>query len=757
MTNGWTDVANTDVVLVMGGNPAENHPVGFRFVMEAKRKRKARLVCIDPRFNRTAAVSDLYVPIRSGSDIAFLGGLIHHILSRDLHHEDYVKLHTNAPFLVKEGFSFSEGLFSGWDEAKRGYDKSSWQYQLDSQGHCKTDPKLEHPQSVFQLLKQHYSRYTPERVASICGCTAEQFHSAAEVICSTGRADRRGTILYALGWTQHSHSVQLIHAAAMMQLLLGNMGVPGGGVNAQRGHSNIQGATDMGAWNKLPGYLNLPQAHQTSLSKYLEETSPTPLSPGSVNYWKNTSKFMGSLLKAFYGNAATADNEYSYHNLPKIGEGEDHSWAHLFDRMLHGSVEGLVSFGMNPVANGPNSTKMIAALSRLKWLVVAECFDTETSSFWRSRELAGEYYPGAPEAAEIDTEVFLLPAACSAEKDGTFVNSSRWLQWKWKALDPPGQARPDQEIIARLFLKLRELYRNEGGTAADPLLDISWPYQNQAVPDQQEVAREINGQDSSTGRQLSSFADLKDDGSTLCGNWLYSGSYPEAGNLMAWRGQDDPSGLGFYHDWSWNWPLNRRVLYNRASADAEGQPWDPTRAGIRWTGKRWVGDIPDFGPTAEPDSAGAFIMLPEGVAKLFATDFAEGPFPEHYEPAESPVANALHPAVSGNPMVQILGGDLDPLGDAKDYPYVAVTFRLTEHFHYWTKHIDANSQLQPNFFVELPHELASQKGIQNKNLCESRRHGDRWSAMPWSQIACVHCRSEENRYSRSESPFIGVL
>ncbi len=463
MTNGWTDVANTDVVLVMGGNPAENHPVGFRFVMEAKRKRKARLVCIDPRFNRTAAVSDLYVPIRSGSDIAFLGGLIHHILSRDLHHEDYVKLHTNAPFLVKEGVSFSEGLFSGWDEAKRGYEKSSWQYQLDSQGHCKTDPKLEHPQSVFQLLKQHYSRYTPERVASICGCTAEQFHSAAEVICSTGRADRRGTILYALGWTQHSHSVQLIHAAAMMQLLLGNMGVPGGGVNAQRGHSNIQGATDMGAWNKLPGYLNLPQAHQTSLSKYLEETSPTPLSPGSVNYWKNTSKFMGSLLKAFYGNAATADNEYSYHNLPKIGEGEDHSWAHLFDRMLHGSVEGLVSFGMNPVANGPNSTKMIAALSRLKWLVVAECFDTETSSFWRSRELAGEYYPGAPEAAEIDTEVFLLPAACSAEKDGTFVNSSRWLQWKWKALDPPGQARPDQEIIARLFLKLRELYRNEGG------------------------------------------------------------------------------------------------------------------------------------------------------------------------------------------------------------------------------------------------------------------------------------------------------
>ena len=713
MTNGWTDVANTDVVLVMGGNPAENHPVGFRFVMEAKRKRNARLVCIDPRFNRTAAVSDLYVPIRAGSDIAFLGGLIHYILSRDLHHEDYVRLHTNASFLVGEDFSFADGHFSGWDEARRSYDKSSWQYQLDSSGHSRTDPSLEHPQSVFQLLKQHYSRYTPEQVASICGCTAAQFERAAEVICSTGRADRRGTILYALGWTQHSHSVQLIHAAAMMQLLLGNMGVPGGGVNAQRGHSNIQGATDLGAWNKLPGYLNLPYAHQTSLSQYVEQTSPRPLAPGSVNYWKNTSKFMVSLLKAYYGDAAKQENEFGYHNLPKIGEGEDHSWGHLFDRMLKGGVEGLISFGMNPVANGPNSTKMIHALSRLKWLVVAECFDTESSSFWRSRELAEEYYPGVPEAEDIDTEVFLLPAACSAEKDGTFVNSSRWLQWKWKALDPPGQARPDQEIIARLFLKLRELYRNEGGPGAAPLNDISWPYQNQIVPDQQEVAREINGQDVAGGSQLSSFGELKDDGSTLCGNWLYSGSYPAAGNHMARRGQEDPSGLGFYHGWSWNWPLNRRVLYNRASADAEGQPWDATRAGIRWTGKRWVGDVPDFGPTAEPDSAGAFIMLPEGVAKLFATDFVEGPFPEHYEPAESPVLNAMHPEVSGNPMVQILGGDLDPLGGPQDYPYVAVTFRLTEHFHYWTKHIDANSALQPNFFVEVPHELAAQKSIQN--------------------------------------------
>ena len=713
MTNGWTDVANTDVVLVMGGNPAENHPVGFRFVMEAKRHRKAKLVCIDPRFNRTAAVSDLYVPIRAGSDIAFLGGLIHYILSRNLHHEDYVRLHTNAAFLIGKGFDFNEGFFSGWDEEQKEYDKSSWSYELDSHGHARTDPSLQHPRSVFQLLKKHYARYTPEKVAEISGCSVEEFRRAAEIICSTGRPDRRGTILYALGWTQHSHSVQLIHTAAMLQLLLGNIGVPGGGVNAQRGHSNIQGATDLGAWDKLPGYLGVPRAHQTSLAAYVRANSPRALSNRSMNYWQNTDRFMVSLLKAYYGESATPENDFGYHNLPKIGEGENHSWAFIFDRMLQGGVEGLISFGMNPVANGPNSPKMIAAMGRLKWLIVAECFDTESSSFWASKKLAGEYYPEARDPGDIDTEVFLLPAACSAEKDGTFVNSSRWLQWKWAAVDPPGEAKRDQEIIARLFLELRRLYAEEGGTAPQPLLDIAWDYANPISPDLGEVAREINGREISSGRQLNSFAELRDDGSTLCGNWLYSASYPEDGNQMARRGQEDPSGLGFYHQWAWNWPLNRRVLYNRASADEQGRPWDPQRAGIQWDGRRWIGDVPDYGPTADPDSAGAFIMLPEGVAKLYAADLAEGPFPEHYEPAESPVLNPMHPGVSSNPLALVFGGDLDPLGSAEKFPYVAVTFRLTEHFHFWTKHVDANSALQPSFFVELPEELAAEKGVAN--------------------------------------------
>ena len=285
MTNGWTDIPNSDVVLVMGGNTAENHPVGFRFVMEAKRNRKAKLVCVDPRFNRTAALSDCYVPIRAGSDVAFLGGLINYALTRNLYHVDYVRLHTNASFLIQEDFDFSEGYFSGWDAQKKIYDKSSWQYELDSDGYAKVDPTLEHPRSVFQLMQKHYARYTPEQIATICGCSVEDFTRAAEIICSTGRADRCGTILYALGWTQHSHSVQLIHTAAMLQLLLGNIGIPGGGVNAQRGHSNIQGATDMGAWDMLPGYLRVPKAYQTSLKAYLTDATPKPLRPDAMNFW----------------------------------------------------------------------------------------------------------------------------------------------------------------------------------------------------------------------------------------------------------------------------------------------------------------------------------------------------------------------------------------------------------------------------------------------------------------------------------------
>ena len=716
MTNGWTDVANTDVVLVMGGNPAENHPVGFRFVMEARKNRKAKVVCVDPRFSRTAAVSDKYVQIRAGTDIAFLGGLIHHALSTGSFHEDYVRIHTNAPFLVDDAFSFEDGYFSGWNAEAKEYDKSSWQYAKDSSGFARTDPTLENPRTVFQLMKAHYSRYTPEKVSEICGCSPEDFTEAAKIVCSTGRAGGSGTILYALGWTQHSHSVQLIHTAAMLQLLLGNIGMPGGGINAQRGHSNIQGATDMGAWDFLPGYLKLPRADQATLADYHRARSPAALRANSLNYWANTPKFMVSLLKAYYGSDAKPENDFGYHHLPKMNETADHSWGRFFDEMYAGEMEGLISFGMNPVANGPNSKKMIGALGKLKWLIVAENFETETAAFWNAKGLAAQYYPKALDSSDIQTEVFLLPASCFAEKDGTFINSSRWLQWKNAALDAPGEARDDHEIIARLFLKVRELYEREGGTAPEPLLAMTWPYGNQIKPSLEQVAKELNGQDIATGKQVSTFGELKDDGSTLCGNWIYSGSFTEAGNQMARHGQEDPTGLGIYPNYAWSWPANRRVLYNRASADAEGNPWDPTRAPIQWKDGRWIGDVPDYAATASPEKNGSFIMLPEGVAKLFAADFAEGPFPEHYEPAESPVDNALHPAVSSNPAAIYYNRDVDPIGAADEYPYVAITYRLTEHYHYWTKHIASSSGLQSNFFVEIPEALAHEKGIATGEL-----------------------------------------
>jgi formate dehydrogenase major subunit len=730
MTNGWTDIRNADVILAMGGNPAENHPVGFRFVMEAKRNRNAKLVTVDPRFNRTAAVADKFVQIRAGTDIAFLGGLLHHVLANNRYHEEYVRLFTNAPFLVSESYAFDEaaGVFSGWDDAKKAYtDKSSWNYELDGQGFARIDPTLQHPRSVFQVMKKFYARYTPETVASICGCTPAEFLAAADVITSTGTADRAGTIMYALGWTHHSHSVQLIHAAAMLQLLLGNIGRPGGGLNALRGHANIQGGTDCGmAYHNLPGYLPIPKADHGALDVFLKAATPVALRPEATNFWSNTDRFVVSQLKAYYGEAATKDNGFAYDLHPKLpqssaGAYENWSWAYIFDHMYRGNVKGFFSFGMNPVSNGPHSQKAIAALSKLEWLVVAENFEQETAAFWRS-DIAG-LVGKKPE--EIDTEVFLLPAANFAEKDGSFVNSARWIQWKWKATDPPGQALADQEIVSRIFLRVRELYEKEGGRFPDPIRKLNWWYTNPSNPSLDEVCRELNGwaiqevRDASgaavvrAGEQLSRFVDTRADGSTLSGNWLYIGMYTPAGNLTQRRSYADPSGLGRYGEWTVSWPANRRILYNRCSADAKGQPWDATRVGIAWNGQRWTGDTPDYTVDSPPDKPlGAFIMLPEGVARLFVPgQFAEGPWSEHYEPAESPVDNALHPRQGSNPAVKPFGTEFDVLGKPAEYPIVCTTYRLTEHFHYWTKHNPYSVQLQPEFFVEMPEALAREKGI----------------------------------------------
>ncbi len=732
MTNGWTDIRNADVILAMGGNPAENHPVGFRFVMEARRNRNAKLVSVDPRFNRTSAVADSFTQIRAGTDIAFLAGLINYALTRNRIHADYVRLFTNATFLVREDYSFNEteGLFSGWNPEKKTYDKSSWNYELDAKGFAKVDETMQHPRCVFQVMKKFYTRYTPEMVASICGCTAEAFNKAAELITSTYPPDKVGTILYALGWTHHSFSVQLIHAAAMLQLLLGNIGRPGGGLNALRGHANIQGGTDNGmAYHNLPGYIAIPKADHESLKKYLEVVTPKPLRPNSMNFWGNTDRFFISQMKAYYGKAATKQNEFAFHwhpKLPQTATGyENWSWAFIFDHMYNGKMDGFFSFGMNPVNNGPNSSKAVSALSKLKWLVVAENFEQETAAFWRPdiQALVGK------KPQDVKTEVFLLPAANFAEKDGCFTNSARWIQWKWKAVDPPGEAKADQEIIGRIFLKVRELYKKEGGKFPDPVLNLNWWYSNPASPSQVEVCKEINGwaiedlkdeKDPKTivlkaGQQLGKFLDTRADGSTLSGDWLHIGMYTEAGNLTQRRNNADPSGMARHSEWSFNWPANRRVMYNRCSADAQGKPWDPTRPGIAWNGEKWVGDVPDYKVDSAPEAElGAFIMLPEGVARLFIPgQFAEGPWSEFYEPMESPVANPLHAKQSSNPAVKQFKTEWDKLGTAKDFPIVCTTYRLTEHFHYWTKNNAYNMQLQPEFFVEIPEELAREKGIGN--------------------------------------------
>jgi formate dehydrogenase major subunit len=579
------------------------------------------------------------------------------------------------------------------------------------------------------LLKRHYSRYTPEMVERITGVPKEEFLKTADLFTSIrkdGDMKKAGTIIYAVGWTQHSSGTQTIRGAAILQLLLGNVGRAGGGVNALRGHSNIQGATDMaGIFDILPGYLKMPTPADRDFKSYLERTTPKPSKPApwqSFNYWSNTPAFAVSLMKAFYGDAAKKENDWAFDYLPKIDR--KYSWAEIWDDMYAGKVKGLLAFGMNGVSIGPNSHKNIAALKKAEWLVVCEIYPDETSEFWKSPGITKE------EMAQIPTTVYRLPGAGFAEKDGTFVNSARWLQWKGAALPPPPGCRLDQEILARIFLKTRELYRKEGGKFPDALLHASWNYTDPYNPSLAEVAKEINGravadvtdtklnQTLKAGQQLPGFTWLRDDGSTSSGNWLYCGSWTEAGAQMQRRGTDDPSGQGIYPNWGWSWPANRRVLYNRASCDLAGKPWDPDRRQIWWSEaqKKWVGvDVPDFKVDSPPeDHMGPFIMNAEGVGRIFAplAAFADGPFPEHYEPTESPIVNPLHPAQQNNPLAKRFHSDLDKIGSpATGYNIVCTTYRLTEHYHYWTKNNPMNVQLVPEPFVEIPAELANDLGL----------------------------------------------
>ena len=720
MTNHWVDIKNANVVVVMGGNAAEAHPVGFRWAMEAKNNNDATVIVVDPRFTRTASVADIYAPIRSGTDITFLSGVLLYLIENNKINAEYVKHYTNANLLVRDDFAFDDGLFSGYDAEKRQYDKSSWNYQFDENGHAMRDETLTHPRCVWNLLKEHVSRYTPDVVENICGTPKADFLKVCEVLASTSAANRTTTFLYALGWTQHTVGAQNIRTMAMIQLLLGNMGMAGGGVNALRGHSNIQGLTDLGLLSQsLPGYLTLPSEKQTDLETYLKANTPKALLPGQVNYWGNYPKFFVSMMKTFYGDKAQKDNSWGFDWLPKWDKGYD--VLQYFEMMSQGKVNGYFCQGFNPVASFPNKNKVVASLSKLKFLVTIDPLNTETSNFWQNH---GEF--NEVDSSQIQTEVFRLPSTCFAEENGSIVNSGRWLQWHWKGADAPGEALNDGEILAGIFSRLREMYARDGGAVPEQVLNMRWDYLTPDNPAPEEVAQENNGKALADlldadgkvvvkkGELLSSFAQLRDDGTTASGCWIFAGSWTPAGNQMARRDNADPSGLGNTLGWAWAWPLNRRILYNRASADPQGKPWDPKRQLLEWDGAKWVGaDIPDYSTAAPGSDVGPFIMQPEGMGRLFATDkMAEGPFPEHYEPFETPLGtNPLHPNVVSNPAARVFKDDLAAMGKSDKFPYVGTTYRLTEHFHYWTKHARLNAIAQPEQFVEIGEKLAEKKGI----------------------------------------------
>lgn len=724
MTNHWVDIKNADIILIMGGNAAEAHPCGFKWVTEAKAHNNAKLIVVDPRFNRSASVADLYAPIRTGTDIVFLGGVIKYLLDTNQIQHEYVQNYTDMSFIVHEDFDFDDGIFSGYDEQKRSYNKESWDYQLDDNGQVVTDPSLQHPRCVFQLLKNHYQRYTPEMVERVCGTPQAKFLQVCELLASTHTPDRAGTILYALGWTQHSIGSQIIRTGAMMQLLLGNIGIAGGGMNALRGHSNIQGLTDLGLMsNLLPGYLTLPNEAEQDFDAYIAKRAQKPLRENQFSYWQNYKKFYTSLSKAWWGDNAHAGNNFAYDYLPKLDKVYD--MLQTYELMHQGKLNGYICQGFNPLAAAPNKAKMTAAFSRLKFMVVMDPLVTETSEFWRN---AGE--SNDVNSADIQTEVFRLPTSCFAEEDGTLVNSGRWLQWHWKAAEPPGEAKTDIEIMATLYQHIRRLYEQEGGALPEPITQLSWPYARPEHPTAEELAKELNGRalhdvrDGSgrivrkAGEQLSGFGEMRDDGSTLGGCWLYAGSWTEAGNMMARRDSSDPTGIGQTLNWAWAWPANRRVMYNRASCDTEGNPFDPSRVLINWNGEKWTGaDVPDYKADEPPEAGmGPFIMNPEGVARFFARDrMAEGPFPTHYEPFESPLGyNPLfkdNDKATSNPAARLFDGDRATLGTVDEFPYVGTTYRLTEHFHYWSKHVLLNSIVQPQQFVEIGAELADELRI----------------------------------------------
>ncbi|ESR22648.1 Formate dehydrogenase O alpha subunit protein [Lutibaculum baratangense AMV1] len=753
------DLANADAVLVMGSNMAENHPIAFRFVMQAKEK-GAVVMHADPRFTRTSALSDIHAPIRAGSDIAFLGGIIRYILENDLVFKEYAVRYANLATIIDENFieaARNEGLFSGWNEEKHSYDFDTWQYQgmvipsalaehyLDTaesysemtkrlhEGPPPDDPTLQHPNCVYQILKRQYADYTPEMVERVTGCPKETFLKVAEALARNSGPDRTAAICYAVGWTHHTTGVQMIRAAAIVQTLLGNIGRPGGGILALRGHTSIQGSTDIPTlYNMLPGYLPQPNAFKPQarhFDQFLDdETIPT-------GWWHNFPKYITSLLRAWYGDSVGPENEWGYQWLPKIVG--DHSQLAMTLAIDDGLIKGMFLLGQNPVIGGSNSKLVERGLGRLDWLVVRDTDEIESANFWRKGHLV-QSAERRPE--DIGTEIFLMPGELAGEKAGTFTNTHRLIQWHDRVVEGPGDSRSELWFVYHLAKRLKALYANSELERDRPIRNLTLDYRAEGPreePRADDVLREINGYTWPEKKQVASFKELKADGSTACGCWLYSGVYPEDDdNRARSRIPDGPDGPGTHLGWAFAWPANRRTLYNRASADPDGKPWSERKRLVWWDeaeGKWQSPDEIDFEPEKPPhyrpdwdkkpegmDALGGdepFIMMPDGRSQIFSpSGLKDGPLPTHYEPVQSPVRNPLH-AQQDSPVAKKWAREDNPLhalGDPR-FPHVLTTYRLTEHHSGGTptRGVPHTAELQPEGFAEIPPELARQIGVRN--------------------------------------------
>lgn len=765
-TNTQQDLANADCIVIEGSNMAECHPVGFQWVAEAK-ARGAKVVHIDPRFTRTSAIADLHVPLRMGSDIAFLGGLIRYVLDNELYFKEYVTAYTNAAALIGEEFVDAEdlgGLFSGFDPETSTYDDTSWQYDLEEPaqsgaddpgeaaeqeatddapsvtssdraqasgsggppipGKPKRDETLQHPRSVFQILKRHYARYTPEMVSEVCGIEPEVFEQVAQWVTQNSGRDRTTAWVYSVGWTQHSVGAQYIRTCSILQLLLGNIGRPGGGIMALRGHASIQGSTDIPTlYNILPGYLPMPHALQhDDLDDYVADAA------GKAGFWGNKRAYMTSLLKAWWGDAATAENDFCFDYLPKING--DHSSYRTIADMIEGKVSGYFLVGENPVVGHPNGRMNRFGLANLDWLVVRDLQMIESATFWNQ---APEIETGELSPDSIGTEVFFMPAATHVEKEGTFTQTQRMLQWRDKAVEPPNDARSDLWFYFHLGRILRERLKDSTDPRDRPLLDLTWGYPvhgERQEPDADAVLREINGT-GPDGRPLSTYMEMKDDGSTTGGCWIYTGVYADGVNQARRRKPAAEQGPAA-PEWGWAWPLNRRVLYNRASADPDGKPWSERKKYVWWDedSGEWTGlDVPDFEKNKRPDYVppddaraqdalrgdDPFVMQGDGKGWLYApAGLVDGPLPTHYEPAESVVENALY-EVQANPTIERIPGPWNRENPSRSavFPFQVTTYRLTEHHTAgaMSRTLPYLAELQPEFFVEVSPELARLRGL----------------------------------------------